>query len=73
MKEHDVKDFEGRWEGYPSRSGNLEIDCGKCAEYLLWVELAPEKIPLPEDEEDNLLTISARLGESGRKRFCDIT
>lgn len=52
VTEHDVTDFEGRWEGCISRSGNLETDCGKCAEYLLWVELPPEKIPLPEDEED---------------------
>lgn len=54
VKENDVKDYEGRWEGYLSRSGNLETDCGKCAEYLLWVELPPEKIPLPEDEEDTI-------------------
>lgn len=52
VKEHDVKDFEGRWEGHLSRSANLETYCGKCAEYLLWVELPPEKIPLPEDEEE---------------------
>lgn len=49
-RENDVKDFEGRW-GCISTSGNLEVDCGKCAEYLLWVELLPEKIPLPQDED----------------------
>ena len=46
------KRFWGRWQGCLTKSGNLEMDCGKCAEYLLWVELPPEKIPLPEDEED---------------------
>lgn len=50
IRENDVKDFEGRWVCI-STSGNLEVDCGKCAEYLLWVELPPEKIPLPQAED----------------------
>lgn len=49
--EKDVTDFEGRWQGCLSKSGNLEVECGKCTEYLLWVELPPEKIPLPQDED----------------------
>lgn len=62
VTEQDVTDFEGRWQGCLSRP-DLEIDCGKCAEYLLRVELPPEKIPLPEDEEDTSSNLS--LGNQG--------
>lgn len=38
--EGSVRDFEGRWQGpHSSEPGSLNIECGKCAEYLLWVEL----------------------------------
>lgn len=51
--EEDVIDYEGRWNVSPSLSepGNLpvEVECGKCAEYLMWAELPPETIPLPEE------------------------
>ena len=42
--EKEVIDYEGRWGARPSESGNLpvEMECGKCAEYLLWAELPPE-------------------------------
>ena len=54
LEEKDVTDFEGRWQARPSEPGNLptEVECGKCAEYLLWIELSPETIPLPQDEEE---------------------
>lgn len=50
----NVVDYEGRWDARPSESGNLpvEVECGKCAEYLLWVELPPETIPLPQETPD---------------------
>lgn len=50
--EKNVRDFEGRWQASPSESGNLNLECGKCAEYLLWVELPPETIPLPQNGEE---------------------
>lgn len=52
--EKEVTDFEGQWQARPSEPGNLptEVECGKCAEYLLWIELSPEKTPLPRDEEE---------------------
>lgn len=49
-----VVDYEGRWDARPSESANLpvEMECGKCAEYLLWTELPPETIPLPQERPD---------------------
>lgn len=44
VTEKDVTDFEGRWQSRSSKSGSLEVECGKCADCLLWVELSPEKI-----------------------------
>ena len=50
--ENKVRDFEGRWQAsHSSETGNLNSEYGKCAEYLLWLELSPELIPLPEDDE----------------------
>ena len=46
-----VKDFEGRWQTpHLSESGDLDLECGKCAEYLLWLEVSPElvQVPLPK-------------------------
>ncbi len=42
--EKEVTDFEGRWQGCLPKSGNLEVKCGKFAEYLfiMGVELPPE-------------------------------
>lgn len=50
-EEEDVIDYEGRWNARPSEPGNLpvEVEYGKCAEYLMWAELPPETIPLPEE------------------------
>ena len=50
-EEEDVIDYEGLWNARPSEPGNLlvEEEYGKCAEYLMWAELPPETIPLPEE------------------------
>ncbi|MCJ1342367.1 hypothetical protein MMC31_000549 [Peltigera leucophlebia] len=50
--EENVRDFEGRWQARPSESGNLNVGYRKCVEYLLWVELPPETIPLPQNGEE---------------------
>lgn len=49
--EEELIDYEGRWHARPSEPGNLpvEVECRKCAEYLMWAELPPETIPLPEE------------------------
>lgn len=43
--EKNVTDFEGRWQANPSESGNLNVECGKCAEHLWWVELSNTAAP----------------------------
>lgn len=51
-QEERVRDFEGRWQGpHSMESSDSGLECGKCAEYLLWLELPPELIPLPNDDE----------------------
>lgn len=46
-----VVDYEGRWDARPSESANLPVEV-ECAEYLLWAELPPETIPLPQERPD---------------------
>lgn len=50
--ENKARDFEGRWQAsHSSETGNWNFERGKCAEYLLWLELSRELILLPKDNE----------------------
>lgn len=49
--------------GTPSHR-NTDLECGKCAVYLLWLELSPESIPLPK-----VMTWSFPNGASIRHMF----
>ena len=59
-QEGGARDFEGRWQAaHSSESGDLDFECGNCAEHLLWLELSPQLISLPKDDE--LLELLATL------------
>lgn len=51
-QEERVRDFERRWQApHSSDSSTLNLECGKYAKYLLWLELAPDLILLPKGDE----------------------
>lgn len=57
-----VRDFEERPVApHLSESGDLGLECGKCAEHLLWLELSSELILSPKDDEMSFSLLAQKV------------